>query len=121
MLPLLNTGLEQLSFISRPSEKDIFVIFVHPLQSGLFQIKLQGPSGKYVFSRARFYYYYYCYLHFYDLLVYNGLVKSSYFKNVVLYFSESISFITVLILNVIMETMRILYCIIMKYFCYFCK
>lgn len=53
MLPLLNTGLEQLSFISRPSEKDIFVIFVHPLQSGLFQIKLQGPSGKYVFFRVR--------------------------------------------------------------------
>lgn len=46
VLSLLNTGLEQHTFISRPTEKDIFVIFVHPLQSGLFQIKLQGPAGK---------------------------------------------------------------------------
>ncbi|XP_035223369.1 ral GTPase-activating protein subunit beta-like isoform X3 [Stegodyphus dumicola] len=46
VVPLLNTGLEPPNFISRTSEKDLFVIFVHPLESGLFQIKLQGPAGK---------------------------------------------------------------------------
>ncbi|XP_054710281.1 ral GTPase-activating protein subunit beta-like isoform X3 [Uloborus diversus] len=46
ILPLLSTGLEPPNFIQRTSEKDLFVIFVHPLQSGLFQIKLQGPAGK---------------------------------------------------------------------------
>ncbi|GFY51172.1 ral GTPase-activating protein subunit beta [Trichonephila inaurata madagascariensis] len=46
VLPLMSTGLEPPNFISRTSEKDLFVIFVHPLQSGLYQIKLQGPAGK---------------------------------------------------------------------------
>ncbi|GIY75210.1 ral GTPase-activating protein subunit beta [Caerostris darwini] len=46
VLPLMSTGLEPPNFISRTSEKDLFVIFVHPLHSGLYQIKLQGPAGK---------------------------------------------------------------------------
>ncbi|KAF8763641.1 Ral GTPase-activating protein subunit beta like protein [Argiope bruennichi] len=46
VLPLMSTGLEPPNFISRTSEKDLFVIFVHPLQSGLYHIKLQGPAGK---------------------------------------------------------------------------
>ncbi|GIY02457.1 hypothetical protein CEXT_135751 [Caerostris extrusa] len=46
VLPLMSTGLEPPNFNSRNSEKDIFVIFVHPLQSGLHQIKLQGTARK---------------------------------------------------------------------------
>ncbi|KAG8201782.1 hypothetical protein JTE90_027266 [Oedothorax gibbosus] len=46
VLLLMSTGLELPNFISRTSEKDLFVIYVHPLESGLYQIKLQGPAGK---------------------------------------------------------------------------
>ncbi|XP_042901218.1 ral GTPase-activating protein subunit beta isoform X2 [Parasteatoda tepidariorum] len=46
IIPFMSTGLEPPNFIARTSEKDLFVIFVHPLQNGLYQIKLQGPAGK---------------------------------------------------------------------------
>ncbi|XP_076306424.1 ral GTPase-activating protein subunit beta isoform X2 [Tachypleus tridentatus] len=40
------TGLEPPVLTPRCSEKDIFIIFIHALQNGLFRIKMQGPSGR---------------------------------------------------------------------------
>ncbi|XP_013779037.2 ral GTPase-activating protein subunit beta-like isoform X1 [Limulus polyphemus] len=40
------TGLEPPALTPRCSEKDIFIIFIHALQNGLFRIKMQGPSGR---------------------------------------------------------------------------
>ncbi|XP_040071658.2 ral GTPase-activating protein subunit beta isoform X2 [Ixodes scapularis] len=44
LLPATNTGQE--SLCGRGSERDVFVIFVHALQSGLFRIKVQSRGAK---------------------------------------------------------------------------
>lgn len=43
------TGLEATSLVPQVHEKDVVVIFIHPLQSGLFRIKMQGQTGKCVY------------------------------------------------------------------------
>ena len=46
-----STGLEQYTTSStlplpRQPEKDVFIIFIHALQNGLFRIHMQGQTGK---------------------------------------------------------------------------
>ncbi|CAN7993650.1 unnamed protein product [Ixodes hexagonus] len=48
LLPATNTGQE--SLCGRGSDRDIFVIFVHALQSGLFRIKVQSRATKQVLA-----------------------------------------------------------------------
>ncbi|XP_056022408.1 ral GTPase-activating protein subunit beta-like isoform X3 [Ostrea edulis] len=49
LLPLTNTGVEQYTTASSTSmrqEKDIFLIFIHALQNGLFRIHMEGNTGR---------------------------------------------------------------------------
>lgn len=45
---ILVTELKRLSFLrSTTLEKEVPVIFIHPLNTGLFRIKIQGATGKF--------------------------------------------------------------------------
>ncbi|XP_062588576.1 ral GTPase-activating protein subunit beta-like [Saccostrea cucullata] len=49
LLPMTSTGLEQYSATSSSSmrqDKDIFIIFIHALQNGLFRIHMEGNTGR---------------------------------------------------------------------------
>ena len=51
MLLSTTTGLESASStasINKPTEKDVFVIYIHALRSGLYRIHMQGQTGRYV-------------------------------------------------------------------------
>ena len=53
LLGVTSTGLEHHSTSSsltlpKAPEKDVFIIFIHALQNGLFRIHMQGQTGKYV-------------------------------------------------------------------------
>ncbi|XP_059508671.1 ral GTPase-activating protein subunit beta isoform X2 [Stegostoma tigrinum] len=52
LLPEINTGVEtttnsSTSLRTTTSDKDVPVIFIHPLKTGLFRIKVQGVTGKF--------------------------------------------------------------------------
>ena len=50
-LSVTSTGLDQYTPTSSSSmrqEKDIFVIFIHALQNGLFRIHMEGQTGRQV-------------------------------------------------------------------------
>lgn len=49
LLPMTSTGLEQYTATSSSSmrqDKDIFLIYIHALQNGLFRIHMEGNTGK---------------------------------------------------------------------------
>lgn len=51
LLGVTSTGLEHYTTSSslplpRQPEKDMFIIFIHALQNGLFRIHMQGQTGK---------------------------------------------------------------------------
>lgn len=46
--PLITWGKESFLFLrSTTLEKEVPVIFIHPLNTGLFRIKIQGATGKF--------------------------------------------------------------------------
>ena len=52
VLGVTSTGLEHYAVTSsltlpRTPEKDVFLIFIHALQNGLFRIHMQGQTGRY--------------------------------------------------------------------------
>lgn len=52
MMAYTMTGLETQA---GPKVQDVFVIFLHALNSGLFRVKLVGPTGRSEYTRLGFY------------------------------------------------------------------